>query len=293
MSEETKKTYIGLDVSKSKIDTFSEVLKYGSVSNDPSGYRRIIKAASKFSGTVHAIIEPTGGYERRLAEALRQAGFAVSLVNPRQVRDFARAQGRLAKTDRLDAKVLADFGAAMCPEASRVPTASEQELASLVRRREQILEMLQSEKNRLEFVSEKAVRKLINKHITVLEKQIDQIDKLIDELLDQDNDLSGKVGRLEQVKGVGRLTAIKLLSEMPELGTLSRKQAAAMAGVAPINHDSGTLRGKRFTGGGRPAVRRALYMSALVAARYNDDMRAFTCAYSKTVKPKKSPSQQL
>lgn len=287
MSNNTKKHYIGLDVSKDKIDTFSEVLKYGFASNDPSGYRCIIKVASKLGGTVHAIIEPTGGYEKRLACALREAGFIVSLVNPRQVRDFARAQGRLAKTDRLDAKVLADYGAAMNPKPTEPHGANQEELTALVRRREQLLEARQSEENRLQQETSRKVKTSINSTLRMLDKQIETIEKAIDELIESDEELGAKVRRLTQVKGIGKTIAVKLLSEMPELGTLNRRQAGAMAGVAPINHDSGTQRGKRFIGGGRPAVRKALYMGALVASRFNENMRTFYQRLLEKGKPKK------
>lgn len=286
MSEPTTH-YIGLDVSKAKIDTFCQVLKHGSVSNDPSGHRRLIKALGKLPGPAHAIIEPTGGYEKRLAAALREAGVAVSLVNPRQARDFARAQGRLAKTDRIDARVLCDFGAAMRPEPTPTPTPQMEELAALVRRREQLGEMLTAEQNRLEQADDRAVRQSHQGMIAMLQKQIAGIDQAIEALVDRDDDLGGKVRRLQQVKGVGQLTAVKVLAELPELGTLNQKQAAAIAGLAPINRDSGTFRGKRFTGGGRPALRKALYMPALVAARYNNKMRAIYQRLIDNGKPKK------
>lgn len=286
MSEPTTH-YLGLDVSKAKIDTFCQVLKHGNVSNDPSGHRRLIKALSKLSGPVHAIIEPTGGYEKRLAAALREAGIAVSLVNPRQARDFARAQGKLAKTDRIDARVLADFGAAMRPEPTPPPTAQMEELAALVRRREQLGEMLIAEQNRQEHTDDKVVAKLIKQHVAMLKGQIESVDAAIERLVDSDDDLGGKVRRLQEVKGVGRLSAVKVLAELPELGTLNQKQTAAIAGLAPINHDSGTLRGKRFTGGGRPALRKALYMPALVAARHNQTLRALYLRLIEKGKPKK------
>lgn len=283
----TNITYIGLDVSKAKIDTFSEVLKHGKVSNDPSGFRRLVKSLSKFKSSAHAIVEPTGGYERRLVAALREADIPVSLVNPRQARDFARAQGRLAKTDRLDAKVLADFGTAMRPEPTPPTPPNLEELAALVRRREQLGGMLQTEKNRLEHATDKFVMKSHRRFIKELEKQIETIDQAIDELIESDNDLGGKTRRLQEVKGVGKLTAVKLLAEMPELGTLNRKEAGAIAGLAPINRDSGTFRGKRFIGGGRPAVRKALYMAALVASRYNETMKSFYNRLIEQGKPKK------
>lgn len=280
-------TYVGLDVSKAKIDTFSEVYKHGSVSNDPSGHRRLIKSLAKVEGPVQAIVEPTGVYHRRLVEALRAAGIAVSVVNARQVRDFARAQGKLAKTDRLDSRVLADYGAALHPKETPPPDPKLEELAALVRRREQLGQMLTAEQNRLEQAQDHAVQKSHQSMIAMLEDQQQAIEAAIDELVEHDEDIGGKVQRLSQVKGVGKLTAVKLLAEMPELGTLNRREAAAIAGLAPINRDSGKMRGKRFTGGGRPAARKALYMAALVASRYNQTLRDFYQRLIAKGKPKK------
>lgn len=290
MSTNTQQpTYLGADVAKAKIDTYHPVLKHGQTKNDKSGYRRLLKQLQRVlkQGPVHVILEPTGGYERRLADALREAGIPVSVVNPRQVRDFARAKGRLAKTDRIDAQILAEFGQAMQPEPTPPPTPQEDALAALVRRREQLVQMQLAEQNRLEKAIQKDVRKSHQSLIRQCEREIAHIDKEIDKLLKDDDDLGGKVARLEEVKGVGRLTAIKLLAEMPELGKLNRRQVAAIAGLAPYNRDSGQSRGQRFIGGGRPAVRKALYMAALVASQYNETLRAFYLRLVEAGKPKK------
>lgn len=269
------KSYVGIDVSKSKIDTFNDVLKHGHFSNTQTGFRSLIKQMRGLPGQVHAIIEPTGGYERQIVRALRQAEITVSIINPKQIRDFARAQGRIAKTDRIDARVLRDYGKALNPDPSQPVSSQMDALSDLVRRREQLLELLQSEENRIEHAANPAVRKSLHRSVKELQKQIKFIEQQIDKLLEDNDDLKKKVSRLEEIKGVGHLTAIKLLAEMPELGSLNQKQSAAMAGLAPYNRDSGKVRGKRFIGGGRPAVRRALYMAALVASRYHPRLSLF------------------
>lgn len=286
-SDQTGITYIGLDVSKDRIDAVWADQNPRSYPNAPSGHRRLIKALGRYHRPLQAIIEPTGGYERKLAAALRDASIAVSMVNPRQVRDFARAQGRLAKTDRIDAAVLADFGKAMAPEPTPAPTPLQEELSALVRHRSHLIGLLTMEKNRLEHCHDSVVAAMINKMIAVFEKQVAAVEKKIEQTIDSDDDLSGKASKLCQVKGVGKTTAAVLLAEMPELGSLNRRQAAALAGVAPFNRDSGRSRGHRKVQGGRPAVRRALYMAAMSACRYNPSLAPTYTRLTQTGKAKK------
>ena len=278
---------IGIDISKERFEALLPGQKSQSYANGPAGFRRLLKALARVPGAPHVILEPTGGYERKLVAALHKAGIALSLVNPRKVRAFARAQGRLAKTDRIDAQVLADFGVTMNPPLSLPPSPAVQELATLVRRRQQLLGLIGAEKNRLEKEQNRQLRSLARKLINTLNKQLEEVEKLIEALIHSDEDLRGKTQRLCQVKGVGAVTAASLLAKMPELGSLNRKQAAALAGLAPLNRDSGKYRGKRFIAAGRPAVRRALYMAALVASRFNDTLRAFYQSLLARGKPKK------
>ena len=275
MSSSPTPTYLGLDVSKHTLEIFG--LRRGSPSlpNTPAGHRRLINRLNNLPGPFQVILEPTGGYERAVVAALHQATIPLSVINPRQARDFARAQGLLAKTDRLDARVLAQFGAAIRPAPNPPPSPSVEALVALVRRRDQLEQACRREANRLEHAVHPSVQASHRQLITQLQREIARLEAAIDQLVDHDDDLRGKVGRLEEVKGVGRRTAIGLLAELPELGTVNRKQIAALAGLAPINRDSGTLRGHRFIGGGRPAVRRRLYMAALVASRHNEPLRRF------------------
>jgi transposase len=198
--------------------------------------------------------------------ALEPAAIAVSVVNPRRARDFARAQGRLAKTDQLDAQVLAEFGQRLQPAATPPPSAAQRQLADLVTRRQQVQQLRSAEHNRLEHTTHPAVRRQLQRHLVYLERQLEQLQSWITELVQAEPPLASKVARLCQVVGVGSITAVALLATRPELGTLNRRQAAALVGVAPLNRDSGPRRGHRLIGGGRPAARRALYMAALVAA---------------------------
>jgi transposase len=191
------------------------------------------------------------------------------------VRDFARAQNRLAKTDAIDALVLVDFGVAFHPGPTPRPSRAEIRLAELVARREDLKTMRQAEDNRLELLRDPAVIQLAKKHLRHLDTQLATLEKLIKNLVDSEPELRRKVARLTAVQGVGFITAITTLAFLPELGSLSKTTAAALAGVAPFNRDSGSFRGQRRIQAGRPLVRRALYMAALVASRYNPILKAF------------------
>ena len=226
-------------------------------------------------------------YERDLLEALWAAGVTVSLVNAARIRAFARAQGLLAKTDEIDASVLREFGELLRPKALEVPSPQRQRLAALVQRREQLVTILATEEQRLAQSREAVVRKLGENLLKELQQQVEQIDKLIEAQIDDDDTLKGQSERLQQVKGIGQVTASTLLAELPELGKLSRNEAGALAGVAPYNRDSGTLRGRRTIRGGRVQVRRVLYMAALVATRFNPILKSFYQRLVAAGKPKK------
>jgi transposase len=220
------------------------------------------------------IVEATGGLERVLVGELLAAALPVSVVNPKRVRDFARAAGQLAKTDRLDAQVLAHFGQTFNPPVLAAQTAEAEQLADLVGRRQQLVEMMTAEKNRLE-TSRGAMRQRVQSHIDWLAEEIEAINRAIEALLDSNPQWQETVNLLQTAPGVGPVTTQTLVAELPELGRLNRHQIAALVGVAPLNQDSGLKRGRRRVFGGRAAIRRVLYMAALTASRWNPVIRPF------------------
>ena len=265
----------GVDVSKARLDSFVDPANVSlSVDNNAEGIRRLV-AHFKGLGVGLVVIEATGRYTRALAAELMDAGLAASVVNPRQARDFARATGQLAKTDRIDAKVLARFGRCIGPRAGEKPPENQAHLQELVARRRQVIGMITMERNRLEALSDKAVAKSIAKVLRVLEQQCEDLDRKIARLIERDDDWRGKVRVLAGVPGVGDVTAATLMAELPELGKLNRQEIAALAGLAPFANDSGTLRGRRSIRGGRASVRCALYMASLSAKRFNPVIRRF------------------
>jgi transposase len=284
--------YVGMDIAKATLDLYAPLAprpESRQVANNPTGHRALVRWLQKL-GLVHIVCEATGGYERSVVTALQQAGIAVSVVNPRRARDFARAQGRLAKTDRLDAQVLAEFGQRLQPVATPVPSAAQRQLAELVSRRQQVQQLRTAERNRLEHTTHPDVRRQLQRHLIGLVRQLEQIDAWINELVHAEPALTHQVARLCAVVGVGRITAVVLLATMPELGVLNRRQAAALAGVAPFNRDSGPRRGHRLIGGGRANARRALYMAALVAAFNNPRFQVF---YQRLIAAGKAPKVAL
>jgi transposase len=220
------------------------------------------------------VLEATGGYERQLAQALVRAELPVVVVNPRQVRDFAKATGQLAKTDSIDAGVLAHFGEAVRPQLRCLPDEVTLELRALTARRRQVIEMIGAETNRLAMTS-KAVGKRIDAHIHWLEQELKRADQDLDRSIQQSPIWKENQELLLSTPSIGPVTSRTLIAELPELGTLDRKQISALAGLAPFNRDSGTLKGRRTIWGGRAPVRSALYMAALVATRRNSVIRDF------------------
>ncbi len=284
--------YVGMDIAKATLDLHLPAQPQPHVrqfANTPPGHRSLV-AWLQQQGRLHVVAEATGGYERAVVSALQTAGIAVSVVNARQVRDFARAQGRLAKTDRLDAAVLADYGRCLQPAARAVPSAVQRQLAELIVRRHQVQAVRAAEHNRLEHTTHPALRRQIQRHVAALERQLEQLDAWLSDLVRTEEPLAQKVARLCLVVGVGRLTALVLLATMPELGSLNRRQAAALVGVAPFNRDSGPRRGHRIIRGGRSVARRALYMAALVAAFTNPRLKLF---YQRLVAAGKAPKVAL
>lgn len=286
-TEQESPVYAGVDISKDALDLSLAGQSSGHYANSPTGIVQLIKALKSLPRAVRVICEPSGGYERSLLEALWQENIEVSLVNAARVRAFARAQGLLVKTDQIDAAVLREFGELLRPETLAAPTPQRQRLAALVQRREQLVTILSMEEQRLTQSREKVVRKLTESLIKELKKQVKQIETMIEQQIDDDDTLKGQSERLQQVKGIGKVTASTLLAEMPELGKLTRNEAGALAGVAPYNRDSGTHRGRRTIRGGRIKVRRVLYMAATVAARFNPILKAFYQRLVAAGKPKK------
>jgi transposase len=221
------------------------------------------------------IVEATGGYQQRLVADLVAAGHWVAVVNPRQVRDFAKGLGILAKTDRIDSQVIARFGQHVRPRTITKNHEKQEELQQLVTRRRQLIDLRTAEKNRQELPAAKAVQKSLQQVITLLNKQIKALDKQIEELLKSDDHWNGKGNLLASVPGVGTVTIFSLLAELPELGLLNRKEISALAGLAPFNRDSGRFHGKRSIRGGRAPVRSVLYMAALTAKRCNPVIASF------------------
>lgn len=221
------------------------------------------------------VLEATGGYERKAAAALAGAGLPVAVVNPRQVRDFARATGRLAKTDEIDAKILALFAERIPSEVRPVPSGEQQALSALVARRRQIQKMRTAEKNRLRTAASEAVRASIERVLSALEEQLTGVDRQLEEVVEASPIWREEEQLLCSVPGVGKATARTLIAELPELGEANRQEIAKLVGVAPLNCDSGQMRGRRTTWGGRASVRASLYMATLVATRCNGKIRTF------------------
>jgi len=274
----------GVDVSAAWLDVAadSEIWR---AANSPDGISELVDRLQTLQ-IERVVLEPTGGYELPLLRALMRAGVPVAPVNPRQVRDFARSTGRLAKTDRIDALILAQFGEAVRPPVRSIATADDEKLKSRETRRRQLVEMVTAEKNRLRTASPDVTAE-IRKHIKWLEQRIKELDKQLSELLRSSSEWSAKVKLLRTAPGVGPVLTTNLLANLPELGALNRRQIAALVGVAPFNRDSGTFRGRRVVWGGRSQVRAVLYMGALVASRVNPVIRGFYQRLLQAGKPKK------
>lgn len=275
LSEEHPINWIGIDVSKDKLDLYDlSAEAYTSYSNDVVGIELIAKMLS--SQTNPAIVcEATGGYESTMALRLHQLGFQVSVVNPRPVRDLAKALSKLAKTDPIDAYVIAKYGEVTEPAATVFASESESQLKQWVTRRQQLVEILSAEKNRRTLVITGPARDEVSEHIDWLEEKIKQLDKKIEEISDSTPEWKERKAILRSPKGIGPLISASFLVLLPELGQLNRRQIAALAGLAPFNRDSGRFRGQRHIWGGRGAVRSLLYMATLSALKCSPPIRAF------------------
>ena len=266
--------FIGIDISKDYLDIAdSTTQNTWRISNDETGIANLTKRLSTSAPTL-IVLEATGGLETPLASALAADRLPVVVVNPRQVRDFAKATGQLAKTDTLDAKVLARFAAAVRPEIRQVKDQETRELAALVTRRRQLVEMLSTEKTRLKQVS-KPIRQNVETHILWLKNQIREMDQDLSKTLKRSSVWRENDQIIQSVPGAGPVLSINLLANVPELGTLNRRQIAALIGLAPLNRDSGNFRGRRCIWGGRAGVRSTLYMATVTAMQYNPVIRSF------------------
>lgn len=278
--------FVGIDVSKDSLDVAvrPDEERWQTPNREQAFFQLIFRLQALAPTLV--IVEATGGLERAVVAALAEDGLPVALINPRQAREFARATGRLAKTDKIDADDLAFFGEAIRPEVRPLPEAAVQVLSALTARRQQLVKMLTAERNRLRTALAPA-RPSLREHIRWLEKERDKVEAELQRHIDRNLTLHNKFTLLCSMKGVGAATGYVLLSDLPELGRLNRKEIAALVGVAPFNRDSGRWRGKRTTWGGRASVRAALYMAALVASQHNPVIRSFYQRLIQAGKPKK------
>jgi transposase len=275
-----KQNHIGIDVAKDTLEVADhESQQNWSFTNDESGTVKLIRRMKKL-GPRLIVLEATGGYEIEIAAELHSQGFPVAVVNPRYIRDFARSAGILAKTDVLDARVIARYAATMQPAARTLPAEETRQLGGIMMRRRQIIAMRTAEKNRLQQ-ADPAVKGRIKVHIVWLEQELDDINKELKQMIESNPEWKEKSDIIQSVPGVGQNLAITILSDFPELGQLNRKQAAALTGVAPFNRDSGLMKGKRSIWGGRGVVRAAVYMCIVSAIRFNPQIKSF---YQRLVK---------
>ena len=278
--------FVGIDVSKDCLDVAVRPTgEAWQVSHDSRGINDLVERLGELAPQL-VVLEATGGMEMALAGELAASKLAIAVVNPRHVRDFARAAGKLAKTDALDAQVLAHFAEAMRPASRPLPDDASQELRALMARRRQLVEMITAEKNRLRTAAPR-IRPKVQEHIRWLEESLVDLDRDMGDFMRSSPMWRDKDQLLRSTPGVGPVLSMTLLSDLPELGALNRGEIAALVGVAPFNRDSGALRGKRTVWGGRRQVRAALYMAALVATRYNPVLRDFYQRLCEAGKPKK------
>lgn len=265
--------YVGIDVAKATLDVAigsdGEMVQ---VENNEAGIAQLIQRLGEVAPTL-VVLEATGGYESLVAGAIAGREIAVAVVNPRQVRDFAKATGVLAKTDRIDARVLARFAEAVRPDPRPLPTAEAKELEAFLSRRRQLVDMLTMEKNRLSIAATEKIKKRIRKHIDWLEEALRRANDDIDQTVRNSPAWREQEDLLRSFPGIGPVTARTVVGELPELGRLNRKKIAALVGVAPLNRDSGTLQGTRTCWGGRANVRQVLYMATISAVRCNPVIR--------------------
>jgi transposase len=279
--------FVGIDVSKDSLDVAcSHEAQVRRFANNEAGIEQLREHLKLFKVAL-VVMEATGGYQQLALANLVSAGLPALAVNPRQPRDFARSMGKLEKTDRVDARVLALYAERVRPEMRPLPDEATRQFDEILGRRRQIIEMLVAERNRHAQARSSRVRKDIKEHIEWLKQRLRNTEKELKEEVEENPAWNAKVELLEAVRGVGRVTVLTLLSALPELGTLNRKQIAKLAGLAPLCNDSGSRRGKRSVWGGRAEVRAVLYMATLVATRHNDVIKRFYSRLVSAGKPKK------
>jgi transposase len=267
-------SFVGIDISKATIDVaVHENKEHWAFTNDENGIKKLASLMRKVSPSL-IVMESTGSYEVAATYELSARGFSVAVVNPRHIRDFARSTGLLAKTDGLDARVIARFAATIKPSPRILPDEDTQKLAAIMARRRQVVAMLTAEKNRLGQANH-TVKERIKQHISWLEQELDDINKESGSMIESNTEWKEKSDIMQSVPGVGPNLSLTLLSDMPELGNLNRKEIAALCGLAPFNRDSGQRRGQRSIWGGRSSVRAAIYMAAFSAVRWNPLLREF------------------
>jgi len=267
-------TYVGIDVAKDKLDI--HVRPGGEafcVTRDAKGLIELVQRLQALPAPMLIVLEATGGFERTVAAALAAAKLPLAVVNPRQIRDFARAVGRLAKTDAIDAAIIAHFAEALQLEPRPIRDDEAQALDDLVSRRRQLIDMIVAETNRKKAIASKRIVREIDRHLLYLQKLLTELDGDLDDAIRASPVWREKEELMVSVPGVAQKTARSLIAELPELGTLDRRRIASLVGVAPMNRDSGTMRGKRKIRGGRATVRSALYMAAVAAVRWNPPLR--------------------
>ncbi|MDP8212770.1 MAG: IS110 family transposase [Candidatus Zapsychrus exili] len=268
-------THIGIDVSKNVFDlVVHETQTHQQFKMTSDDIQRAIKIIKKQSPNI-VVLEATGGYQRTLVSKLTKAKIPTAVINPRNIRNFARSLGQLAKTDKIDASIIARYAIAIQPKPTIILNDNNQKLKDLTSRRRQLINFRTAEKNRKQQAFVKEIRKSIDSTIKNFDKEIQTIEKLINELINSDSDMQEKSQRLKTTPGIGDTTAALLISELPELGTLNCRQIAAMVGVAPINRDSGQFRGKRMTGSGRRHLRAGLFMAMLSIIQFNPKLSKF------------------
>lgn len=261
---------VGVDVSKPHLDVYFPDSRMGlRIDNSEGAIATNLVKELKKRKNVLVVMEATGGYECTLVKVLQQRKIAVAVVNPRQVRDFAKGIGRDAKTDPIDAEVLSLFGQVVQPAPMAAKSEDEEKLAALVTRRRQLIDLINQEKNRLRQTCDREIQGFIRKSLESLQKQLEEIDSRLEKCVANDTANARKVEILKSAKGMGPVVISTFLTELPELGELNREEIAKLVGVAPLNRDSGARHGKRYIGGGRSYVRRMLYMATLVATRHN------------------------
>ena len=287
MNEMIVEKFVGIDVSKSTLDVCIEpAVQTLHVAYDEAGIKQIAVRLKEVNPTL-IVMEATGGLEVRIATELASQGLPVAVINPRQARDFAKATGQLAKTDQVDAAMLAAFAQAIRPQVRSLKDADTRALDDMVMRRRQLIDMRVQETLRLGTAASKPLEKSLNKHIVWLDKRIAEIDTDLANRLRKSDVWRTKDDLLRGIPGVGPVTTLTMLAKCPELGLLNRREIAALTGVAPLANDSGKHRGKRFIWGGRADVRAVLYMAAISAIQHNDAIKAFAERLKKAGKPPK------